>query len=351
MTFEFGMFHEFQRRQGQTEAEAFTQAFAQVDAAERWGLDAVWLAEIHMAPERSVLSAPLNIASAIAARTRNVKIGLAVQVLPLCQPLRLAEEAATTDHVSQGRLIFGVGRSGFPRAYEAYGVPYGESRERFVEVLEVVKRAWTEETFSFSGKYYQFENVRLVPKPYRKPHPPIRIAANHEDTFVSAGRQGYAIFVGARRGTLEEILPNLEIYREAWKAAGRPGEGEVYLRAPIYVGDTPEQARSEPEESLMHFYRYLGARLEESASRAGITDTARRIEGGQRLQTITYDEALRGKAIVGTPEMVADRLQSLREELGLAGILAEMNCGGLIPHERVMRSLQLLCEKVQPRLH
>jgi alkanesulfonate monooxygenase SsuD/methylene tetrahydromethanopterin reductase-like flavin-dependent oxidoreductase (luciferase family) len=93
MAFEFGMFHEFQRRQGQTEAEAFTQSFAQVDAAERWGLDAVWLAEIHMAPERSVLSAPLNIASAIAARTRNIKIGLAVQVLPLCQPLRLAERS------------------------------------------------------------------------------------------------------------------------------------------------------------------------------------------------------------------------------------------------------------------
>ena len=351
MAFEFGVFHEFQRRPGQSEAEAFDTAFEQVDAAERWGLDAIWLAEIHMAPERSVCSVPMTIASAIAARTKNIKIGTGVQVLPLCQPLRLAEDTATVDHISHGRLIFGVGRSGFPRAYEAYGVPYGESRERFVEVLEVVKRAWTEETFSFDGKYYHFENVRLVPKPYHNPHPPIRIAANHEDTFVSAGRQGYAIFVGARRGTLEEILPNLEIYREAWRAAGHSGEGEVYLRAPVYVGDTAEQARSDPEESLMHFYRYLGARLEESANRAGITDTARRLEGGHRLQTISYDEALSGKAIVGTPEMVADRLQGLREELGLAGILAEMNCGGLIPHERVMRSLQLLCEKVQPRLH
>jgi alkanesulfonate monooxygenase SsuD/methylene tetrahydromethanopterin reductase-like flavin-dependent oxidoreductase (luciferase family) len=351
MAFEFGMFHEFQRRQSQTEAEAFAQSFAEIDAAERWGLDAIWLAEIHMAPERSVLAAPLNIASAIAARTRHIKIGTAVQVLPLCQPLRLAEEAATTDQISEGRLIFGVGRSGFPRAYEAYGISYAESRERFVEVLEVVKRAWTQETFSFDGKYYRFKNVRLVPKPYRKPHPPIRIAANNEDTFVSAGRQGYAIFVGARRGTLEEILPNLQIYRDAWKAAGHPGEGEVYLRAPVYVGDTPEEARSGPEESLMHFYRYLGARLEESATRAGISDTARRLEGGQRLQTITYDEVLRGKAIVGTPEMVADRLQGLQEELGLAGILAEMNCGGLIPQERMMRSLQLLCEKVQPLVH
>jgi len=351
MTFEFGMFHEFQRRQGRTEAEAFTASFEQVDAAERWGLDAIWLAEIHMAPERSVLSAPLNIATAIAARTKNVKIGLAVQVLPLCQPLRLAEEAATCDHISRGRLIFGIGRSGFPRAYEAYGVPYAESRERFVEVLEVVKRAWTEERFSFAGKYYNFDNVCLVPKPYHKPYPPIRIAANSEDTFVSAGTQGYAILVASRRGTLEELLPNLQTYRDAWKAAGHPGEGGVFLRAPVYVGETYEEARAEPEESIMHFYRYLGARLEESAGRAGITDTARRVAGGQRLQTITYDEALRDKVIVGTPGMVAERLQGLQQELGLNGILAELNCGGLIPHERVMRSLQLLCEKVQPRLH
>ena len=351
MGFEFGVFHEFQRRPGQTEAEAFTTAFEQVDAAERWGLDAIWLAEIHMAPERSVCSVPMTIASAIAARTKNIKIGTGVQVLPLCQPLRLAEDTATVDHISHGRLIFGVGRSGFPRAYEAYGIPYGESPERFAEVLEVVKRAWTEERFSFAGKYYNYENVCIVPKPYHKPHPPVRIASNREDTFISAGRQGYAIFVGARRGTIEEVLPNLQIYRDAWKDAGHPGDGEVCLRAPVYVGDTAEQALSDPEESLMQFYRYLGARLEESANRAGIFDTARRIEGAHRLQTMTYDEARRGRAILGTPEMVADRLAELREQLGLSGILAELNCGGLVPHERVMRSLQLLCEKVQPRLH
>jgi alkanesulfonate monooxygenase SsuD/methylene tetrahydromethanopterin reductase-like flavin-dependent oxidoreductase (luciferase family) len=189
-----------------------------------------------------------------------------------------------------------------------------------------------------------------VPKPYQKPHPPIRIASNREESFISAGRQGYAIFVGARRGTIDEVLPNLRPYRDAWKAAGHPGNGEVYLRAPVYVGDTVEQALSDPEETLMNFFRYLGARLEESANRAGVFDAERRIEGAQRLQTLSWDEARRTRAIVGTPEMVADRLAGLRDQLGLAGILAELNTGGLIPHEKVMRSMQLLCEKVQPRL-
>ncbi len=94
MAFEFGMFHEFQRTAGMTEEDAFATSFEQIDAAERWGLDAMWLAEIHVNPERSVCSAPLTLASAIAAKTKRMKIGTGVQVLPLCHPLRLAEPMA-----------------------------------------------------------------------------------------------------------------------------------------------------------------------------------------------------------------------------------------------------------------
>src|SRR5256885_2030236 len=145
MAFEFGIFHEFQRRAGQADTEAFAESFGQVDAAERWGLDVVWLAELHFLPDRSVCSAPPAPAGATPTRPRRMKIGIAVQVLPLCHPLRLAEEVATLDHISQGRLIFGVGRSGFPRTYEAYGVPYDESRERFAEVPEILEGAWREQ--------------------------------------------------------------------------------------------------------------------------------------------------------------------------------------------------------------
>src|SRR5215472_14932855 len=123
------------------------------------------------------MCAPMTVASAIAARTKRIKIGTGVQVLPLCHPLRLAEETATVDQISNGRLLFGVGRSGNPRSYMAYGVPYSESRERFLETLEIVKRAWTQERFSYEGKYYSFNNAAAVPRPYQKPYPPIRVAA------------------------------------------------------------------------------------------------------------------------------------------------------------------------------
>jgi alkanesulfonate monooxygenase SsuD/methylene tetrahydromethanopterin reductase-like flavin-dependent oxidoreductase (luciferase family) len=351
MAFEFGMFHEFQRPAGISDEDAFATSFEQVDAAERWGLDAMWLAEIHVAPERSVLSAPLTLASAIAARTKRMKIGTAVQVLPLCHPLRLAEEVATVDQISHGRLIFGVGRSGFPRTYEAYGVPYGESRERFAETLEILKRAWTEPSFSYQGKFYSFENVKATPKPYQKPWPEIRVAANSADTFPAIAKLGHAVFVAVRLGTLEELEPNITAYRQAWKEAGHPGEGKVFLRAPVYVAETDEAAREEPEESIMYFYRYLGERLEDSASRAGVRAVEDRAARGRRLQNITYEDALREKLIVGSPGRVTDRLKELQETLGLDGILCEMNCGTKIPHQRVMKSLQLLCQEVSPRFN
>src|ERR1700742_1155519 len=227
---EFGMFHEFQRVPGQTEEDAFTESFEQVDAAERYGLDVMWLAELHNAPERSVLAAPLMIATAIAARTKRMKIGTAVQVLPLCHPLQLAEEAATVDHISHGQLIFGVGRSGFPRTYQAYGISYAESRDRFAEVMEILKRAWTQETFSFHGKFYNFDNVSCVPKPFSPPHPEIRVAVNSADTFQEQGERGNPIFIATRLGNLDELVPNLRAYRTAWQCAGHPGDGKVYLR-------------------------------------------------------------------------------------------------------------------------
>src|SRR5215471_2246076 len=261
---EFGLFHEFQKSLDTSEAEAFSQSFALVDAAERWGLDAMWLAELHFAPDRSVLATPLILAAAIAQRTRRMKIGTAVQVLPLCHPLRLAEEAATVDHISDGRLIFGVGRSGLPRTYEDYGVSYTESRDRFVEVLDIVELAWSQPNFSFEGKYYTFKNITVAPKPLQKPLPPIRIAAASPDTYPAVGERGLPIFINARYGSFSEFVPEIKRYREAYMAAGHPGRGQVFLRVPTYVAETEAQARSEAEESLMHFYREQAGRLRDS---------------------------------------------------------------------------------------
>jgi alkanesulfonate monooxygenase SsuD/methylene tetrahydromethanopterin reductase-like flavin-dependent oxidoreductase (luciferase family) len=344
---EFGVFHEFPHREGRTDAEAFEESFDLVDAAERWGLDVMWLAELHFAT-RSVLAMPLTIAAAIAGRTRRLKIGTAVQVLPIGEPLRLAEEAATVDQISQGRLIFGVGRSGFARTYNAYGIPYGESRERFAEALAIIKKAWTQPTFSHKGTWHSYENVMCTPKPYQQPHPPIRIAATTPDTFPALGTQGYSLFAAVRLGTISDLAPDLDAYRAAYREAGHDGKGQVFLRIPVYVADTKAQAFTEPEASLMQFYRNMAVQLAESAGQAGANPHELRSERSQALGNLTFEQARHEKVVVGTPEMVRDRLVELQEELGLDGILAELNCGGQIPREGVMRSLRLLCNEVMP---
>lgn len=346
---EFGMFHEFQALPGESAAQSFANSLAQVDAAERWGLDAMWLAELHFAPERSVLASPLILAATIAQRTSRMKIGTAVQVLPLCHPLRLAEEVATVDQLSHGRLIFGVGRSGFAHTYRTYGVDYAESSERFTETLEIVKRAFTEERFSHKGKYFAYENVRLAPKPLQKPWPEIRVAAASPDTYVEVATLGHPIFVAARTGDLSELAPLVKSYRDAWKEAGHPGRGEVYLRVPVYVAETEERAREEPRESIMHLLHTIGDRLAASATASGARAIENRAERGQKMQSIDYEEVLRERMIVGTPARVVERLQELRAELGLDGILAELNPGSLIQHEQVMTALRLLCQEVMPR--
>src|SRR5258708_24097709 len=195
---EIGVYHEFHCRPDQTSANAFEEALGQIEAADRWGLDAIWLAEIHQQPRRSVLTAPLTVAAAIAARTRRIKIGTAVQILPLGHPLRLAEETATIDQISNGRLIFGVGRSAFPRAYNAYGISYEESPPRFSECLEIIKKAWTEESASYQGRWHSFENFTLVPRPVQQPHPEIRIAASQHDTYSAIGALGYPLVSAVR---------------------------------------------------------------------------------------------------------------------------------------------------------
>ena len=180
---EFGVYHEFPSLAGRPDSVAFHEAFELVDAADAWGLDVMWLAELHFDPARSILSSPLCVASAIAARTKRIQIGIAVQVLPLGNPLRIAEEVATVDQISRGRLILGVGRSGVARTYEAYNVAYAESRDRFAETLAIIQRAWTEPTVSYQGEFFSFEDVTVTPRPFQPGGPPVRIAATSPDTY------------------------------------------------------------------------------------------------------------------------------------------------------------------------
>jgi alkanesulfonate monooxygenase SsuD/methylene tetrahydromethanopterin reductase-like flavin-dependent oxidoreductase (luciferase family) len=339
---DFGMFTDFHIRQNMTQAEAFEESFHQVEAAEALGMDAVWLAEHHFSPDRSVLASPLVIASAIAARTSRIRVGLAVQVLPLTNPLRIAEEAATVDHISKGRFDFGIGRSGLTKYYEGYNVPYAESRGRFLEALDIILKAWIKAQFSHEGAYFSFQNVTVVPKPLQQPYPPIRVALASPETFSLIGSMGHSVFVSANT-PLPQLRERLELYAKARQAAGHSGSADIALRIPAYVAETAERARVEPEASTKHAIQY-GA--QELSGFAASQETAERL---QRRASVSYDELLKQRLLFGTPEAIVDRLQEYQEELGISSVVLEMNYGGQIPYDRIITSMRLLTEKVVPK--
>ena len=346
---EFGLFTEFQCPAGMSEAVAFEESMAQMVAADELGFDALWLGELHFQKDRAVLSSPLVVGAAIAMRTKRVKLVTAVQVLPLSHPLRLAEDVATLDHLSRGRLEFGIGRSGLPGHYQGFNIPYVESRDRFLETLDILKLAWTQERFSYDGKYFKFADVCAMPKPFQKPHPPIHMAASTKDTYELVGRMGVPMFVAPRTVPISSLKALIPGYFEGWKAAGHAGQPAVGVSVPIYVAETSKQARAEAEESTMSFFRMIARGLTTTDGASSQTTEAR--EGrSARLATITFEEAVKDQCLIGSPEEVAERLLAMREDIPYSRLAGWMNPGGMIPHERMLACMRLFAERVMPRV-
>ena len=350
---DIGLMMDSDYHEGQTQREAFDAVLTTADLAETLGFDGIWLAERHFSPPGgnalipSIGSAPLLLATAIAMRMSRLRIGTAVLLLPLGHPVRLAEEVATLDHLSRGRLELGIGRSSFPRAYDGYNIPYEESRARFREYLDVMRLAWTKPQFSYTGAFYSCDNLEVLPKPYQQPHPPLHQAAATRDTFASVGTMGLSLLVALIGTPMSELAAMIAVYQAAWQAAGHPGQGEVRLRLPIYVADTRHHAQADPQPSVMPYYERLRLGYLRSPQRF---ESAERSARAAQLATLTYEEVLQERVVFGTPEHVTARLRALQQALGLSGLIIEPNVGGAIPPDLVARSMELFVQEVAPRL-
>jgi alkanesulfonate monooxygenase SsuD/methylene tetrahydromethanopterin reductase-like flavin-dependent oxidoreductase (luciferase family) len=219
-------------------------------------------------------------------------------------------------------------------------VDYEESRALFFEALEVIQRAWADAPLSYEGKYYTFHDVDVVPKPYQRPHPPIRVAVESRETFPLIGRLGLPIFI-RHQMDIPELQELLKQYQEERHAAGFTGPNDVILQIAAYVAETAEKAYTEPEASTMRQRRLV----REALSRTGDREAFERL---RRLSEVSYDEVLQ-RVAYGTPEAVVERLQAYREALGITGVSLDVNPGGQIPYERVVNSIRLLTEQVIPR--
>ena len=174
------------------------------------------------------------------------------------------------------------------------------------------------------------------------------MAATTEETFPKVGEMGLPIFVGLRGMDIPELRGNLEAYRKAWQESGHAGSGNVFLRIPVYVGETTQGALEEPHDSIMYYFSRQADLTSSAVGRAGTGPAERRQSRAERMRSLTYDEILHTKVAFGTAAGLIDRLSQLRDELGLDGVVCELDSGGQIPPDRVKRSLQILTHEVMP---
>jgi len=307
--------------------EAALERFCVMDET---GYDAVWLAEHHFSTF-SVCPSVHIMGTMAAARTKRLRIGTAVSLAPFYNPLRLAEEVALLDVLSGGRVNWGAGR-GFERSeFAAFGVPGEESAARFHETVDIVLKSWTNQRLTHQGKFYQYEGVEVLPKPLQTPHPPVWMAASSTPAIDWAASQGHSILMDPH-SSRADLNGKRKHYAAKLIEAGYSDAGRtIPMSRLVAVDETTEKARAVAKRvAEWTIASYIG---QASNVRQG---TVRDFAGKDPV-----DFYLDDVMIHGTPESVADQIQSFADEIGMTYLMAAPMSG---------RSFRLLTDKVLPRI-
>lgn len=345
MDMQFGVMELFQQPEDKPAKQVIDETVELAVRAEELGFDSFWLAEHHFSPY-GILGSPMVIAAAIAARTKRIRIGTAVLVLPFYDPIRLAEEVAFVDQLSGGRLDIGYGRGYQPIEFKGFGIDQSEARDRTQEVLEILKLAWTQDSFSYDGKFYQYDNVRVVPKPYQQPHPPIWQAAVSLSTFEQAGRDGIPILTSPNFTPLEVVKQQFDTYTTALAAAGHdPNKFARPQMQQVYIGENAEEAKRTPEPYAMWYQRLL-ATLVPGAKEAA----PKGYEGWDRIskniEAVTYEQVFNHGSTFRDPDGAIEHIRTL-QEVGVSKFISWFTFGGL-DFDLATKSMERFATQVMP---
>src|SRR5690242_4500577 len=321
-----------------------------IGVADTLGFDVAWLAELHFGGAFSLLAHPLMLVPVIAQRTRRIRLGTAVTLLPLSHPLAVAEQAATADVLSGGRLEFGVGRGSIPSQFHGFRVPLAESRARFDEALEIIRLAWTKERFSYRGAFHDVEEISVVPRPLQRPHPPLRVAVHSAESFAHIGDAGLPIYSGTTTTPLPQLREYTALYRRHLAGAGHAWQPEqMALMLPVHVGATSDAARAAMRPGVHKYYRNLQAIF--SAVPASYGEHLPRLKIiDEHVANLPFEKFCREQGVFGDAAEVVDRLQAARDEFGLSQIIAWFDQGNMLPRAEVEGAMRRFAEQVMPRL-
>jgi alkanesulfonate monooxygenase SsuD/methylene tetrahydromethanopterin reductase-like flavin-dependent oxidoreductase (luciferase family) len=345
----FGLFYQLPCSAQQSAPDRYRETIEQIVLADQLGFDIAWLAELHFFRSFSIMPSPLMVAVAAAGRTRRIRLGTAVTLLAFHHPLRAAEDAATADILTGGRLDYGVGRGTIAVHFQGFGVDREESRERFEESLEIIVRAWTEDSVTYKGRFHQVDAVAVEPRPLQKPHPPLRVAANSPETAEFAGRKGYDVLVASPINPVPGFYDHILTYRAALKAGARPDyRGDVAALFFVCPHTSRAAARAEAERSLMHYFHTIGdmAAVGGRGQYEGSYSYLKQVR--DRAAAMNYEMVDETMAVYGPPEECIARINDIHQHSGIDQLVCWFNAGGLIPHRDVMATMERFAEKVMP---
>ena len=309
-------------------AEFHAAMLQQVEYADQAGLDSIWVTEHHFT-EDGYLAAVMPALAAIAARTKRVTIGTYVLLAPFYHPLRLAEDTAFIDVISNGRLRLGIGLGYRQEEFEGFQIARTERLGRTLETIDILKRAWTGEPFSFQGKYFNFPEARILPRPISRPHPELLWGGMAPEAIRRGAELGlsFACNLGPRQ---------IEQYHNALREYGKdPAAFNVVTSRLVYIADSEEQAWREVEAPVLYQMTMYGKWL----SAGGIETSQFRPD----------PEVLRRNGVLGPPEVVTERLRQIVTNTPMTEMALSMQVPGLDPR-KALRSLERFATEVLPVL-
>jgi alkanesulfonate monooxygenase SsuD/methylene tetrahydromethanopterin reductase-like flavin-dependent oxidoreductase (luciferase family) len=295
------------------------------------GFDSFWLGEHHFYWYGTCVSPPMIIA-ALGQRTKRIRLGPAISVLPFHHPLVVAEEYGLADNLCGGRLNFAIGSGFSPVEYKTFGMSMEEARERYWESFDVILKAWRQEEFSHKGKYYQIENGSLYMKPVQKPMPPTWIAASSDETLTKAGELGFSIMAipFARSGNMLEVKEKIDLFTESYFRAGHRENPDIIVALHVYLQRNEENAVQAARPHYARVAEYL-----KTSRRPGAT-------------VPDFDNIKKEKlALFTTPENAVAILKEY-EKIGVTHVISMVNFGG-VPMDDVRRTLELMSKEVFPK--
>ena len=345
----FGLFTLFDHYPEDQSAQEYYQFLIdEIVYAEQLGFDSVWLGEHHFCDY--LCPSPPVFAAAVAQRTKRIRIGTAAALPALADPVRMAEEYAMLDVLSNGRVDFGVGRGFQTDSYHAFNKPMDESRELLMEAVDFIDKAWTADgPLTYKGRYREVDQLPILPQPVQKPRPPIWMAGSlSPESYQFAGEQGFNLMMATVFSPLDKFIPLADLYREKANEAGHDlGRMRISVANHCYVGTSSKQAKTLWEKYYMRYIKFFSSLLDSPAYRLSKQHQAfTRLK--DLLENISFNYATATMAICGDAQETIDRVAKAHDMSGNTDFWIYTDLGGL-PREEVFASLKRFAEQVMPK--